>query len=78
MRAQLTITLPPELGKYVEELSEELSVTRSAVVSQALELDRQRRKELLMREGYEEVAEEHLELAREFDHADESASWPNY
>jgi hypothetical protein len=31
-----------------------------------------------MREGYEVLAEEHLELVREFEYADESVGWPNY
>lgn len=40
-------------------------------------MDRQRRKEFLMREGYEEMTEQHLELAREFELVEESAGWPD-
>ena len=78
MRKQFTVTVSPDLGRYLEERAAETGLNKSAVVGQALEMDRQFRKELLMREGYEEMAEEHLELAREFEHADESAGWPNY
>ena len=53
-------------------------MNKSAVVSQALELDRQRRKEHLMREGYEDMVEQHLNLVREFEHLDESSGWPDY
>jgi hypothetical protein len=57
---------------------EESDLNKSTVFSQALELDRRHRKELLMREGYEEMAEQHLELVREFERVDESAGWPDY
>lgn len=53
-------------------------MNKSAVVGQALEADRERRKELLMREGYEEMAERDLELTREFERVDADASWPEY
>ena len=52
--------------------------SKSDIVSQALELDRRRRKEELMREGYEAMAEMDLELVREFEQLDESAGWPDY
>lgn len=77
-RKQFTVTVPSDLGRYLEERAAETGSNKSAVVSEALKLDRQRRKELLMREGYEEMAEEHLELVREFEYADESVGWPNY
>lgn len=77
-RKQFTVTVPSDLGRYLEERAEETGLNKSAVVGQALELDRQRRKELLMREGYEEMAEKHLELVREFENADEDAGWPGY
>ncbi len=77
-RKQFTVTVPPDLGRYLEERAAETGSNKSAVVSQALELDRDRHKELLMREGYEAMAEEHLELVREFEYADESVGWPSY
>ena len=66
-RKQFTVTVSPELGLYLEERAEESGLNKSAVFGEALELDRQRRKGLLMREGYEEMAEQHLELVREFE-----------
>ena len=78
MRRQFTVTVSPDLGHYLEERAAESGMNKSAVVSQALELDRQRRKELLMREGYEEMAGRDLELVREFERADESTGWPDY
>ena len=77
-RKQFTVTVTSDLGHYLEERTAETESNKSAVVSKALELDRQHRKELLMREGYEALAKEHLELVREFGHADESAGWPDY
>ncbi len=77
-RKQFTITVSYDLGRYLEERAAESGLNKSAVVSEALELDRQRRKELLMREGYEEMAEQHLELVRELENADESTGWPDY
>lgn len=77
-RAQFTITVSPELGCYLEERAAETGMNKSAVVGQALEADRERRKELLMREGYEEMAEQHAELAREFDPVDADPDWPEY
>jgi hypothetical protein len=77
-RVQLSVTVSPEMGQYVEELSAELGVKKSAVVEHALEVDRQRRKELLMREGYEEMAEQDAELLKEFEHVDRETPWPEY
>lgn len=77
-RKQFTVTVPSDLGLYLEERAAETGLNKSAVVSQALELDRQLRKELLMREGYEALAEQHLELVREFESMDESTGWPDY
>lgn len=77
-RKQFTITVSYDLGNYLEERAEEASLNKSAVVGQALELDRRHRKELLMREGYEAMAEQDLELVREFEHVDEDAGWPDY
>ena len=77
-RVQLSVTVSPEMGRYVEELSAELGVKKSAVVEHALEVDRQRRKELLMREGYEEMAEHDAELLKEFEHVDRETPWPGY
>jgi hypothetical protein len=47
-------------------------------VGHALEVDRQRRKELLMREGYEEMAEHDAELLKEFEHVDSETPLPEY
>ena len=77
-RVQLSVTVSPEMGRYVEELSAELGVKKSAVVEHALEVDRQRRKELLMREGYEEMAEHDAELLKEFEHVDSETPLPEY
>lgn len=78
MRSQLTVTLPPELGQYVEEVSAELGVKKSAVVAHALELDREHRMEDLLREGYEERAKHDLKLLREFEKADQETPLPEY
>lgn len=51
---------------------------KSAAIGEASELDRERRKESLMREGYEEMAELDLELVREFEYVDRDAGWPDY
>ena len=77
-RTQLTVTVSPEMGRYVEELSAELGVKKSAVVERALELDRERRMEDLLREGYQERAEHDLALLREFEHVDRETPWPEY
>lgn len=77
-RKQFTVTVPSDLGLYLEERAMETGLNKSAVVSQALEVDRQRRKEHLMREGYEEMAERDLEFVRELEHLDESTGWSEY
>ena len=77
-RRQFTITVPEDLGSYIEELAAETSMNKSAVVSQVLANDRERRKERLLREGYEEMAPYHRELVQEFEHVDKDASWPEY
>lgn len=77
-RRQFTITVSPELGRYLEERAEETGMNKSAVVSRALEADRERHKVLLMREGYEEMAGHHRELVRECERIDADADWPGY
>lgn len=77
-RRQYTITVSPELGRYLEERAMEAGTNKSAVVGQALEADRERRKRLLMREGYEEMAGQNLELEREFEQAGVDDEWPEY
>jgi predicted transcriptional regulator len=77
-RAQLTVTVSPELGRYVEEVSAELGVKKSAVVERALEADRECREEDLLREGYEEMAEHDLALHEEFEHVDSETPLPEY
>jgi len=77
-RRQFTITVSQELGSYIEELSAETGMNKSAVVSQVLAEDRERRKKQLLREGYEEVAPYDQELLQEFEHVDRDDSWPEY
>jgi hypothetical protein len=79
-RRQFTITVSPELGKYLEERSAETGMNKSAVVSSALEADKERQEEELMREGYEEMAAHDRALLKEFEHVDResAASWPEY
>lgn len=77
-RRQFTIMVPQELGSYIEELSAEMGMNKSAVVSQVLADDRKRRKEQLLHEGYEEMAPYDRELLQEFEHVDGDASWPEY
>jgi predicted transcriptional regulator len=77
-RTQLTVTVSPELGRYVEEVSAELNLKRSAVVERALEADRERRELDLLRQGYEEMAEHGLALHKEFEHVDSETPSPAY
>lgn len=77
-REQLTVTVPAELGRYVEERSAELGVKKSAVVSRALEIDRELYMDELLREGYEEMAEHDVQLLKEFEHVDRESPWPEY
>jgi len=77
-RTQLTVTVSPELGRYVEDRSAELGVKKSAVVELALEADREKRLEDLLREGYEEMAEHDSQLLEEFEHVDRESPWPVY
>ncbi len=77
-RTQLTITVPSELGRYVEERSAELGVKKSTVIGRLLEADRARYMDELLREGYEEMAEQNRKLVREFEHADRESPWPEY
>jgi len=77
-RAQLTVTVSPELGRYVEEVSAELGVRKSAVVERALEADRERREEEELAEGYKEMAEHDLALHEEFEYVDSETPLPEY
>ncbi len=77
-RKQLTVTVPSDLGGYVEQVAAETGLNKSAVVSRALEADREHRKEQLMREGYEEMAASDRQLLREFEHVDRESVWPEY
>lgn len=77
-RRQFTITVSQDLGNYLEELAAETGMNKSAVVSQVLADDRERRKERLLREGYEEMAPYDRELMQEFEHVDRDANWPEY
>jgi hypothetical protein len=75
-RRQLTITVSPEMGRYVEERSAELGVNKSAVVERALERDRESLMEDLLREGYQERAKHDLKLLKEFEVVDRETPWP--
>jgi hypothetical protein len=77
-RAQLTVTVPAELGQYVAERSAELGIKKSVVVSRALEADRERQLELLLEEGYEQMATQDEEMLEEFEHVDIESPWPDY
>ncbi len=79
-RKQYTITVSTELGEYLEERSAALGLNKSAVVSCALEAEKERQEEQLMREGYEEMASHDRALLREFEHVDNESneSWPEY
>lgn len=77
-RRQFTVTVAEEIGRYLEERSRAEGVTKSAVVSRALDLDRFRRQEELLEEGYREMAEHDRRLAEEFTNLDASTPWPDY
>lgn len=79
-RRQFTITVPPELGEYLDERSAATGMNKSSVVSKALEAEREREEEQLMREGYQEMPARDRELLKEFEHVDRdsNASWPDY
>ncbi len=77
-RTQLTITVSPEVGRYVEELSEEWGVKKSAAIDRALKNHREHHVEDLLREGYQEMAEHDLALNREFKYADGEVPLPEY
>lgn len=79
-RRQFTITVPAELGEYLEERTAATGMNRSAVVSRALRAEREREEEQLMREGYEEMAAQDRELLKEFEHVDRDGNnnWPEY
>ncbi len=75
-RTQLTVTVSPEMGRYIEELSAELGVKKSEVVERALEAHLERRMEDLLSEGYKEVATHDLALHKEFEHVDSETPLP--
>lgn len=79
-RRQFTITVPAEIGEFLEKRSAATGMNKSAVVSDALEAERERQEDELMREGYEEMAAQDRELLQEFGHVDRdsNSSWPDY
>jgi hypothetical protein len=77
-KVQLSVTVSPEKGRYVDEVSAEYGIKKSAVVEHALALAIERRKELLMREGYEEMAEHDAELLKDFERIDSETPLPEY
>ena len=77
-KTQLTVTVSPELGRYVEERSTEMGVKKSVVVSRALEADKEHHVKDLLREGYEEMAGHDRDLLTEFEHVDGGTPLPDY
>ncbi len=79
-RRQFTITVAADLGDYLEQQSATTGMNKSAVVSRALEAEKAREEEELMREGYEEMATHDRDVLKEFEHVDREAndSWPQY
>lgn len=75
-RRQFTVTLAAELGSYLEQRSAETGLNKSAVVSRALEADRERHLHRALRDGYEEMAEHDRELVGEFSELDGESPWP--
>ena len=66
------------MGRYVEEVSSEMGLKMSAMIGCALEVDRERRTEDLLREGYGESAAHDLEIDREFENVDRETPLPEY
>ena len=77
-RKQFTVTVSEELGRYLEERAEKEGLKKSAVVGRALKLDRQRLRDELLVEGYREMGEHDLKIAKEFANVDVSTPWPDY
>lgn len=77
-RRQFTITVSEELGSYLEQRSAQTGLNKSAVVSRALEAERERLLQSLMEQGYREMANHDAELAREFSELDKDSPWPEY
>lgn len=79
-RRQFTITVAADLGDYLEQRSAITGMNKSAVVSRAIEAEKEREEEELMREGYEEMATHDLKMLKEFEHVDREGndSWPEY
>ena len=68
----------PGNGGYVQEVSSEMGLKMSALIGRALEADRERRTEDLLREGYEEMAAHDLEIDRKFESMDRETPLPEY
>ena len=60
---KVTVSLPRELVRYADSLAAERATSRSAVVSDALAVLRERQESELAREGYAFYAEESAEFA---------------
>ena len=63
--SKVTISLPASLLETADLLARERSTTRSGVIADLLEKEKEARIEALMAEGYREMAEENLRLAEE-------------
>ena len=63
--AKITISLPKPLLHFADQLAHERSTTRSGVIAQLLEKEEKAVIEVLMAEGYREMADENRRLAEE-------------
>ena len=63
--SKVTISLPPALLSFADQLAREKSMTRSGIIAVLLKKEEAARTEALMAEGYREMAEENLRLAEE-------------
>ena len=63
--AKNTISLPKPLLHFADQLAQERSTTRSGVIAQLLEKEEKAVIEVLMAEGYREMADENRRLAEE-------------
>jgi len=61
---RLSISLPKSLISFADEVASENNISRSRVVSNCLSELAQKRKTLLMEEGYKAMAKENREFAK--------------
>jgi metal-responsive CopG/Arc/MetJ family transcriptional regulator len=63
--AKVTISLPQGLLDLADRLAKERSISRSGIIAELLEKEEQTRIQVLMEEGYREMAKENRRLAEE-------------